>query len=501
MSEQLPPEDAPGTTAELERRRYEARRRLWGRGVLSWKFEDRPWCKDLYDFVRKAWGLAGFLFAMMHRRGGKSTTAIIVGIEECLREANTRVAIVCDTKEQAQAICDESMSELLLDCPKELQPRKIKNDFVYVFDHNKSKIVILPSNGTNWKKFRGRKFRFVIITEACFVGKLDTIVKMMLPTLRDVTGRVSGTMLLESTPPDEAGHPSEDMWAEAQLDGRAFFLPLSANTHAHPNFVALAQKDSGGADSVAYKREYELQFVFEDESTVLPEFSQAAAFDGVDGKPPIVREVTRPNGSDRYGAMDPGGADLTGNVWGFFHFEKNMLVIEDELALVNMTSDDLAKKVRAKELALWGANPDGRLLRFADNNAKILLYDLLRLHGLRYTATAKDNKDAQINQLRVMLRDGLIVIHPRCKLLIKTMRMAKRHKQVRKGFQHGEEIGHADLLDALLYLVRNVRRHAMPAASPQAPMAVRDVLPAKRQTAQADQGLAQALGLRRRRRW
>jgi len=165
-------------------------------------------------------------------------------------------------------------------------------------------------------------------------------------------------------------------------------------------------------------------------------------------------------------------------LWGFYHFTDDLIVIEDELTLLNFTSDDLAEKVRQKELDLWGPNPTSRLLRVADSNNPILLNDLYRNHKITFRVTSKDNKDAQINRLRVLIRDGKLAIHPRCKLLIKTLRLAKRAKQARRGFEHLDEHDHADTVDALLYLVRNVRRNRMPdeapptgpqAALPQAP--------------------------------
>src|SRR5229473_879111 len=97
------------TAVELAAAQKDAKRRLWHKGVLSWKFQDYPWAKDLYNFIRDNWGRAPHLDIMIHRRGTKSTTCLIVGIEECLRMSNIRVGVLCGTKEQAREVCDESM--------------------------------------------------------------------------------------------------------------------------------------------------------------------------------------------------------------------------------------------------------------------------------------------------------------------------------------------------------------------------------------------------------
>jgi hypothetical protein len=453
------------TLAEKQRQFKLACQKLWLAGELRFKFKDRPWQRRMYEFAR---ALIGQLIVFLcHRRSGKSTCGIVLLLEECIRNSNTTCAIICKTKDQARAICEETLPELLGDCPRELAPRRIKNDFAYAFDHNDSKLVILAADGLSSTRIRGRKFKFILVTEAGFIDNLENLVKsILLPTTRDVLGQFRGTILLESTPSEEEDHDFEHLWEAALLDERAFLLPVSANNDLAPEVVELFKKDCGGEDSETYQREYECKFGTTKNRNAIPEFTQERAFVGDLEKklPPIVREVTRPAGADRYASMDPGGTHLTGMVWGHYNFESDLVCIEDEEALDNTTSDVVAKLVTDREKKLWGENPDGRLLRVADNDNVILLYDLQREHGVKFVSSAKDNKDAQINKLRLMVRNGRIAIHPRCKLLIKTLRLARRAKQKRKGFEEMEKegLGHADLLDALLYLVRNVRRHEMP---------------------------------------
>jgi hypothetical protein len=499
-----------------EREKRTARRKLWKKGILDWKLEERPWCRELYDWIRGNWGCAGYLATMMHRRAGKTSVAWLIALEECLRKRDTSVAIICSTMQQMRDISKEVLKPLLIDCPRSLRPRHIKNDFAWVFDHNGSRISVLPADKTNWKNARGRKNDFVIFSEAAFIPSIKPILGAILPTLRDVTDKWSGTLLLESTPPDEPDTAFEELWGKAEADGRTFLLPLSENKWAGPGFRESAAIDSGGVDTVVYQREYELQFVYESETTALPEFTMKTAFEEHNYPteppqgsppgtpptlgptlPPIVREKPRPTGVDLYASLDPGGRHLTGALWGFYDFSDDAIVIEDELTLKNMTTDVLAEKLRAKERILWGDAPSEKVTRYADNNNVILLHDLNTIHKLRFNATDKDNKDAQINQVRLMLKSGRLVIHPRCVVLIKTLRIAKRAKEARKGFVEAKEIGHADLLDALIYLVRNVRRNAMPAQAPTPrPMAEQGVRPQTR-SRRSDTGLAQAMGIGR----
>lgn len=536
----LPASALPKTLEELAAKKREARRRLWKKGNLEWKFEQRPWAKEMYDFTRQRWGASPYLFWLVHRRGAKSTTGVVISLEECIRVANTRCAIICKTKDQAQEICELSMDAILEDCPQEIMPERVKNDYTYYFRHNGSRIVILPLDGKHGLKARGRKFRFILITEAGFIDNVDKILRSrILPAMNDVLGETVGTVVLESTPPEEAGHPMQQMVSEAELDGRLYFLPLSRNQYASPAFVEKAKKDSGGADSIDYRREYEMEFVTDDDRTAVPEATMERLFKGTfclvnpektlrapcdaSGKrirqrgedvedlpadldttnwkieqvhPPTVREVQYPTECDHYESLDPGGSDLTGWLGSTYVFEQDLVYVEDEITFHNMTTDDFAAKVQKREIALWGQNPRGRIRRFADNSNKRLLYDLHVKHKLLFQATAKDNKDAQINAARVMIRDGRIAIHPRCVKLIKTLRLAKRAKETRRGFERGDEIGHADLLDCLLYKIRNVNRRALPAAPAQR-TASAEIAPASRIIDAGAQQLVKALGLNR----
>jgi hypothetical protein len=467
--------------------RLRARHALWRRGNLSWLFSERPWQKGMYEFVRAGMGDSSITYSMIsaHRRSGKSSLGLIVGMEEALRAAGTDVAVVCKAKEQARGICDSILPELLKDCPRQLAPRRIKNDFAYVFDHNGSKLIILAADRLSPTYSRGRKFRFVFITEAAFIPNLKRLIaSVFAPTLRDVTGKWHGSMLLESTPPDETVDEDTiqeyiEMWKAAELENRAFMLDIDANKWASPEFVKQAELDSGGRDSVIFRREYKCEFILAEDASAVPEFTLERAFHGNPdaGVPPIVREVPRALRGDRYCSMDVGGSlDLWGLLWGWYWFEKDALVIEDEALLSNAIGLDIAKQISYRESELWPGIPGGKLFRIADGSNSVLLQDLLRVHGLRFVPTQKDHKDAQLNLVRTMIREGRIVIHPRCKLLIKTLRLARRAPTGRRSFQRTQDIGHADLLDSLLYMCRNIHRHEMP-EEVRPPALTRDILP------------------------
>lgn len=182
----------------------------------------------------------------------------------------------------------------------------------------------------------------------------------------------------------------------------------------------------------------------------------------------IVKDMEVPSYCDYYVSMDIGFRDLTGVLFAYFDFMKSTIVILDELIIngAMLTSEHLAEEIRKKEIELFANRKSGMAteptLRISDNNNPILLNDLFRLHNLSFVATAKDNKEAQINEVKLRIKQNRIIISPKCKTLRYHLKAAKWDKK-RKGFERLKDIketgvrgGHADLLDALIYLVRNV---------------------------------------------
>src|SRR6185436_79701 len=108
----------------------------------------------------------------------------------------------------------------------------------------------------------------------------------------------------------------------------------------------------------------------------------------------------------------------------------------------------------SKEKQLWPDMPDP-YRRVADNNNPLLIQDLGYIHGLYFVATTKDELHAMVNDLRRMIKEGRVKVHPRCKKLIGCMFSAVWDKE-RKKFDRSAQYGHFDHLAALMYLVRNL---------------------------------------------
>jgi hypothetical protein len=163
---------------------------------------------------------------------------------------------------------------------------------------------------------------------------------------------------------------------------------------------------------------------------------------------------------------DIGFKDLTVFLFGYYDFKAARVIIEDEVVMngKKMTTSLMALKIKETETNLYTHPLTKELkepyLRTCDNNL-IVINDLYRLHNLTFQPTAKDDAQAALNNLRILLKEGRIIIHPRCKTLIHHLRNATWNKS-RKSFDRSPDAGHYDAVDALKYLIRNVQLNKNP---------------------------------------
>jgi hypothetical protein len=215
-----------------------------------------------------------------------------------------------------------------------------------------------------------------------------------------------------------------------------------------------------------FRREYLCEIVDASENAVIPKFSLF--------EHKITGVQNRPVFYDRYVAADIGFRDLTVFLFAYYDYEKQIIVVEDELVIHgadNLITHVIANKIHEKEKELYWDNRVNEVkpatLRVMDNDLK-LINELQLLHGLNFTATEKTNKEIYINMLRMDITREKIMIHPRCVHLLYHLRSASWNKK-RTDFERLPDIkdntlkgGHADALDACIYLIRNVMRSKNP---------------------------------------
>lgn len=425
----------------------EASAALWRRGNIAWKLDATQ--AKMYEAYRSSNRKTNTW--VCSRRLGKSFALAVIAIETCQRKSNAIVKFLAPEQKQVRTILRPLFQEILMDCPAELMPVYRKDDSIFKFP-NGSEIQIAGCDNQQYESMRGGKADLCIIDEAGFVTELEYIVRsVLLPTTLSTNGRI----ILSSTPPRSADHDfAEHYVKEARFNNHLVLFTIDDCPRYTPEQIEAMALEYGGRDSIEFRREFLCEFLTDDKFQVVPEFDEKR-------RKEIVKEWERPPFFDCYVSMDIGFDDLTFVLFAYWDFKKNKLIIEDELVMngPTMTTDVLATSIKFKEGSLWSdiytGEPKKPYLRVSDNNL-ILINDLSVTHKLIFQPTEKDDKDAAINNMRVMIKSGQIVIHPRCKNLILHLQNATWTKN-RKSYARSPDHGHYDGVDALVYLCRNVQ--------------------------------------------
>jgi hypothetical protein len=438
----LPPEEPKKTISKKD-----AVEALWRKSVLYWKLDSNQ--QEMYNFVVK--GTHKITVIGASRQLGKSYAMVVLAIEQCLKQPNAIVKFIAPKAKDIRRIIKPLVTEITADCPKDLKPEFSTQDQVFKF-HNGSEIQLAGTDNGHAESIRGNKAHLCIVDEAGFCDDLDYIVNsILIPTTTTTRGKI----VLASTPSKAADHPFMTFLKHAESEGRFIKKTIYQNPRLNADDIALiANSLPGGITGTDFKREYLVEMITSEEDAVVPEFN--ATIESL-----IVREWIKPPYSDSFEAMDIGGSDLTVVLFAYYDFVNGKIIVEDEIVLSGkkMLTDSLALQIKEKEVKLWSHPQTGEvkqpLLRVSDNNNIILLNDLAIKHQLNFMPTLKDNADAQLNNMRMLIRSEKIIIHPRCKTLIFHLRSATWNKS-RTSYIRSADQGHYDAVDALKYLCRNI---------------------------------------------
>jgi PBSX family phage terminase large subunit len=454
------------TTSNLTKK--QAIEKLWRLGNLEWKL--RGIQREMREAIIEDPGKrATFLVS---RRSGKSFSMCAVAVETCLKTPNSVVKYVCPKQKMVKTIVNPIMKVILDDCPIDLRPEYKEADKVYRFP-NGSEIQFAGSDNKNIENLRGGFAHLCLVDEAGFVDDLNYAVFSVLSPTTKTTG---GKLVLASTPSREPDHEfMTDFVRPAEEAGNLIKYTIYDNPMFNEQIIQeTIEEYPGGADDPQFKREYLCEAAIDVEAMIIPEYTRELEKD-------IIMVPDMPAYYDGYVSGDPAARDLTVVLFGYYDFLHSRLVIMDELVLgghgTQITTQDIVDGIRRKEKILYSNRLTGEIqepyLRIMDNNNLILVNDLFLEHGLKFIPTAKDNKEAQVNKLRMWIKQGKIIINPKCANLRHHLSFGRweldRNGKRKKGFDRmkgdsdkGLKANHCDAVDALLYMVRNIDTYRNP---------------------------------------
>lgn len=386
-----------------------------------------------------------------------SYTLCVLAIEMCLSKKNAIVKYLASTQKDVREIIRPLMRELIASAPDDIRPVEKKAEGIWYFPSTGSQIKIVGCDGGRADSARGSNSDLCLMDEAGFVDDLKYIVRSVLKPTMILT---KGKLILASTPPMSPSHEFVVFMNQAILDGSFTRKTIFDNPRLTAEDIKeIAEEDCDGMNTVDFKREYMAQVVVDKDTAIVPEFEEAE----ID----IVREWKKPAFYNAYVSMDVGAKDLTVVLFGYHDFVSNKLIIEDEYVITGkeFTTDVLAREIKAKEKILFRDEftyeSKEPYKRVSDNNL-ILINDLHRLHGILFRPTRKDDADAALNNVRVLIANKQIIINPRCKILISHLKAGIWDKNKTKFARSAIKFGHFDAIDSLKYMVRNVNFQANP---------------------------------------
>lgn len=455
-----------------------ARADLWRAGDVSW----------LLDSGQRTW-VASFLSGegaacwMIGRQRGKSFAALSLACGFALRQPGAIIRYAALTGKSAKAIVVPTLDQVLTDCPPDVRPVVSELDGTVRWS-NGSVLTWAGTDNEQFDRLRGPRAHLVLLDESAFYSDLERVESALLPQLTTTAGKV----LYLSTPPESVGHTFVRRWNAARAANRAVHATVHSNPRLGPEGVRriirqeaarLGLTESELEASTFWRREYCAELVQEESRAAVPGWTPEA-------QAVCVSAVERPLHFDAYVGVDFGYGDPHAAVFAWWDFPGNRLIVEDELEMRGATTAQLAAAIKQREAQLWGVDrwagtllgaddkspewmkeaarrspdiPRQPYLRIGDNDP-LTIADLGTQHGLAILPSRKDDKALAVSDLDESVRQRRIAIHPRCRRLIEQLASTTWNKARTEWTRTDKD--HGDLLDALVYLHRNVNRHRDP---------------------------------------
>ncbi len=375
---------------------------LWCRGDISFKLHAAQ--QVLEETYRNA---KGRLFVgNCSRQWGKSFWAVTKAIECALSKPKAQIRYGAAFQSDLEDFIIPAFDKILDDCPENLRGVfKTKGSYYLFPNGSRIKLVGLDKKPNG---LRGNTLDMIIIDECGFVTNLDYIYKSVITPA--TLHRPNCKIIFISTPPATPAHPFVDYVQKAEKEGGYVKLDIHTNPLITEDDIQRMAEEMGGRNSTTFRRECLCEFVTDSDLAIIPEWKD-------DYIKPTVRDEYFQY-YDKYVGMDLGVKDLTAKIYGYYDFKRATLVIEAEAEMNGpaMNTLLLVGAIKAKEKELWGNFPSvvqGRGVpyrRIADNNWPLLMADISTLHNLTFISTDKDNLEAMINEVRLLVQAGRLEI-------------------------------------------------------------------------------------------
>jgi len=377
------------------------------------------------------------------RQFGKSYFSCVYAIAYCIKYPGSIVRIAAPSLKQAMDIVQDNLDVIRSDAPKGLI-KPSKTGYRWQIGNSSLRLGVLERAHVD--SLRGGNAKLIILEEGGFVNSDDYLYSMQSVIAPQLL-RSKGQLIHISTKSEDPEHYLHTVVEpKTRLSNSYFMYTVYDNPQLDSQQIEAAKAMVGGENSIAWRREYLCEIVREGGRVCLPNFAYEKH----------VISDSHVEHANWITSIDFGGVkDKTVALFGYYDFPNATIVVYDECKFdANTDTEKIMRGVYDKE----GLYPITR--RKCDAAGQILI-DLKHKHGYDAQLPNKDSLDAGLNTIRLLLDQGKLLIHSNCKFLIKTMFGAMFNKQ-KTDYERSDELGHADALAALVYLVRSVDKTTNP---------------------------------------
>jgi hypothetical protein len=403
----------------------------------------RPSQLDVYELLERE----KFPFVEAARRFGKTTSILAFVFEKLLQNPGWICRWCFPNKNQAREVLGSEIVKFQKYAPKSKLFKYQTTDSVYIGPGG-AKLYIRGVNEDRGDSARGPASNIIVCDEYGFWNEPDYIVREALfPQLENQPGQ---WLIKASTPPRNLGHRYYIEREEAARKGRFIQKIIYDNEALSKEELQIIIEESGGVDSPAFKRERLCEPVSDPDMLIVPEWTDENV---------APDDYPRPEFYTPYVGGDSGADDNTVVLFGYYDFDKNELVVEDELVLNGSTTSFIVSHAKRIEAELWD---DRRPKRRVYDAPKQLIYDIFVDHKWPVEMPPKDDKIAAIHKLRTEVRAKRFKVKAKCTTTIRQMKVGMWKDERHTDFERTEGLGHLDAIAAAIYLNRIIDRKLNP---------------------------------------
>lgn len=433
----------------------QAVRICWSRGLLEYKLYDYQ--RIIYNDLKNHNHSQIISVLNASRRWGKTTVLILFAIIYCIKNPQSEVKIASPTAKSLRKTLFPIVRMLLSDKPANISIMWNAKEECYKF-WNGSRLHIHATDNKRHEALRGNASHLSLVDEAAHCNDLKYVVQdILLPQTLTTGGRV----ILASTPcPNvtQSGEEFKQFCVSAEANGSYYIKTIHDNKSLSDKRIALFCDASGGEDSITWQVEYLCKFITDPAKKLVPEWNKKYIEDFSPDKQYF-------DYLHKYTSLDLGvKRDFTCMLFGYYNFLSTKLYIMDECTMKNMTTLELVNALKKKEEECFGDRPV--YMRPIDTDNPLLCNDMISLHNLMVRPTGKSSLEQMINELRIFIGNGRLVVHPRCKFLLGNLEHGSWAEnsmgQQRRDFGRTKEYGHWDGIASLMYLVLNIDMYTNP---------------------------------------